>query len=504
MTEVLLGLVLLFVVFSSVRIFAIWGNRHQGCDAYNILLNAEQLRNSRKLPIILQDDIFVLERPEQWYPPGFLVVCAAIPKKILEKYYWALNHFIDFGSSLLIYGVSYYTSSDYAVSLIFASLYSFLPGLVSEFSALNVRPLGLLFFNILMVLAYFTSLNIWIVPLLLLFSAFIFFTHKLSVQQLWLTLPIVAIFCFDPFFVAVLISIYTVPFLIWPYGARRILLGHRNIVKFWGRNWSKLGAHIVRESRVYANGQESISFYDKKNEVSAVSFFKNAVHQNYFVFPFMLIASQAYHDNPYFYAFLLGWVASVYILASMVHFVRSLRCIGLGRQYFKFALFPTLLGCAFGISRDASALSIALTLIASFLTLRQYFLIVRGSRGNEKNVSGILADDGLKEILNFIAADTGACVMCFPVHLCDLVAYKTRQKVYWGTHSDVFDERLENFFPVLKHELCYYVKDGVNRLLVDSRYVTPEELKMNGERLMQKSGAYFLYDVSKLTSLELR
>ena len=81
-------------VFLIARMYPIWPRRFQGCDAFNILMNARQLRKSRRLPIRMPP-VFLLEEQDQWYPPGFLILCALLPEAWLEKRYWLINHVID-------------------------------------------------------------------------------------------------------------------------------------------------------------------------------------------------------------------------------------------------------------------------------------------------------------------------------------------------------------------------------------------------------------------------
>ncbi len=90
-----------------------------------------------------------------------------------------------------------------------------------------------------------------------------------------------------------------------------------------------------------------------------------------------------------------------------------------------------------------------------------------------------------------------ARIMCLPVYICDLVAYASRTPVYWGTHSHVFDARLERFFPVLRQPLEHYVSDGgLTHLLLDIRYATPQELGLPQEDRIDAAGNYALYRLS--------
>src|SRR3546814_10548876 len=89
----------------------------------------------------------MLETQDQWYPPGFLVLCAAVPRQLLKRYYWLLNHIVDFGSAMLIYAGALWLGADVWLAVALSLVYAIMPGLVLEFSPLNVRPFGLLLCN---------------------------------------------------------------------------------------------------------------------------------------------------------------------------------------------------------------------------------------------------------------------------------------------------------------------------------------------------------------------
>ena len=130
--------------------------------------------------------------------------------------------------------------------------------------------------------------------------------------------------------------------------------------------------------------------------------------------------------------------------------------------------------------------------LAVFLTIRQYWLVARTMRAGDH---GYVAngDPNLEQILKSIKDGGLTRIMTLPVQLCDLVAYKTRKPVYWGTHSDSFDLRLEALFPVLQHPLTHYADDGVNRLLLDTQYATAGELGLEEKTLIEVHGRYALY-----------
>jgi hypothetical protein len=484
----------LIPIFLAARIYPIWPRRFQGCDAFNILLNAECLRERKRLPIRLPP-VFMLEGQDQWYPPGFLILCALLPKRWLEKRYWAVNHLIDLGSALLVYVAAVWFGASAVVAFAVAIFYAAVAGLVTEFASLNVRPIGLLLANLLMLAGFAATLNPhWLIGAGAVAVA-TFFSHKLTVQQLWFTLPALSAVTGSWVWLSLLGMLYVIPFVVWPKGAWRVLRGHWVIVRFWHRNWTRLGAHAVRQSPVYGDGHTRQDFYRDETAVSWLAYLKDGLHQNYFILPVLAtIPSEGSAASPE-YIFLWVWIASVYGAAGLIHFLKPLRGIGLGRQYFKFALAPCLIVTAVAVSGAANPIVWVATVVAAALTLRQYFLIARLMRQTTGGHTGSESDE-LERLLDRVAEDDAARVMTLPVHLCDLVAYRTRRPVYWGTHSDVFDDRLEAFFPVLNHDLNHYVRDGVTRLLLDTDYSKPEELRLSASALIDSSESYALYDLT--------
>lgn len=487
----LLFLLCLVPLFLLVRLYPIWPRRFQGCDAYNILLNAEAFRRTKRLPIRVPP-IFMLENEEQWYPPGFLVFCAMFPERWLQKRYWLVNHLTDFGSAALIYLGAVWLGADAYGAFSMALLYAMVSGLVGEFATLNVRPLGLVLFNAVMLSAYAATQDLAWLPVAGVLAAALFYSHKLSVQQLWFTLPVLGFANGTWQWLAVLALLYMLPFAVWPRGAWRILRGHWVIIRFWHRNWRRLGAHAVRQSPVYGDGQTRTDVYADDSARVHLAFAKDALHQNYFILPVLAALLTGAGAMTAAWPFLGLWVASVYAWAIAIHFLKPLRGIGLGRQYFKFSLAPSLIMTAIALSNSAGVFVWGAAVVAVLLTIRQYLLIARLMRETATASTGGESTE-LQQLLARLRNEDAVAVMTLPVHLSDLVAYRTRRPVYWGTHSDVFDDRLEAFFPVLKHKLDFYARDGVKQLLLDTDYARPEELLLDDGRLIDVSGKYRLY-----------
>jgi hypothetical protein len=476
-------------VYFILRLYPLWPRRFQGCDAYNILLCAEMLRRQRRLPIRLPD-VFLLEESEQWYPPGFLILCALIPETWLKKNYWLVNHLIDLVHVTILFVAASAMGRPWLGACVVV-LYAILPSLIMEYANLNTRPLGVLLLSAFLLSAHLGwSDPVWI-AVGAIFGVALMYSHKLSSQQLWFTLPVLAMATGLWVWLLWLPGIYLLSFLIWPHGFRRILHGHRAIVSFWNRYWPLLGAHMVRQSPVYGDGKTRTDYYAVDGWAGLVRFAKDTLHQNYFVVP-VLVAAMVSLPSKSLGVFLLAWIGSVYVWAFLIQVVRPLRGIGLAGQYIKFAHMPAFLYLiAFGPSSPLWLW--AVVLLSGILTVRQYSLVSRNLRTVLTAQSGRISRE-LEAVLDRLRREKGARVMCLPIHLCDLVAYLSRVPIYWGTHSHCFDEKLAEFFPVLRRRIEEYAKeDHLTHLLLDTQYVSPEEFSLAEKTMVERQGNYSLY-----------
>jgi hypothetical protein len=477
-------------LFFLIRLYPLWPRRHEGCDAYNILLCAEVLRKSKTLPIKLPP-LFLLEEPDQWYPPGFLVLCALIPEQWLKQNYWLVNQIIDFVHATL--GFLLLAMAGYpffGAGLIV--IYAMVAGLVQEYSTLNTRPFGVLLVSAFLILAYAGMSNVTAFVAAAASGILLLYSHKLATQFVWFAIPAIAVATGDLHWLVWLPVLYMLAFAVWPSGFRKIEAGHQAIVRFWGRYWPLLGAHMVRQSEPFADGKTRTNVYRGDEVTDAVALAKDVFHQNYFILPAIVLAFTASPLDPWS-RMLLGWMIAAYVSTFATHLITPLRAIGMGRQYVKFGILPTMIFLGDQLARSGSALGWALTIVALLLAVRQYRLVVRMMRSVSPAQTGRVSSD-LQAVLDRLRSIDAVRLMCLPVHLCDLVAYLARVPVYWGTHSHVFDERLARFFPVLRHPIEHYAAaDGLTHLLLDRSYVTAEELKLDPRSLIMRQGQFELF-----------
>lgn len=478
-------------LFFLLRLYPLWPRRFQGCDAYNVLLCVETLRRTKRLPI-RQPPVFLLEQQDQWYPPGFLVLCALLPEVWLKRYYWLINHVVDFLNVAIAFCLALGFDQPWIAAAI-VIFYAMQFGLVHEYASLNTRPLGTLLLTGFLFAAYAGMEQPWAAALAAVLGVLLFYSHKLSLQQLWFSLPVLAVVAVDWRWLAWLPGLYLLSLAVWPRGFWRIVKGHAAIVAFWHRQWPLLGAHMVRHSPVYGDRRTRAGFYAVDGWRGFVDFSQNALQQNFFIIP-VVAAMILSPQSTAFERFLLGWIVSVYLAATLIHVLPQLRGIGLGRQYIKFAIVPTAVLIA-ATASSASSWVWLLTAVAAALTAVLYLFTVRSLRRHSSEQTGQMSDP-LTALLRRVQAQPGVRLMCLPTHLCDLVAYQTRVPVYWGTHSDCFDDRLAAFFPVMRRRLEEYARDdGLTHLLLDLRYVDAAELDLDPVDQVDASGSYALYRI---------
>ena len=492
--------------FFFLRLFPIWRQREHGCDAFNILLCAEAIRRDRRVPPQVRD-LFILEESEQWYPPVFLALCALLPQDWLQRRYWLFNQVVDAASAILLFLVVARDTDSAWLACGAVVIYAASAGLVLEFAALTTRPLGLLVVNLLMLSAILASREpAWLLVALAL-GVVLIYAHKLSAQQIWLTAPLLYLLTGDWIWALLVPGIYAAAFIVWPSGFRAVIGAHIAIVRFWSRNWPMLGAHAVRQSPIYGKGKpERRDYYAAWPNGAPLKFAKEVFHQNYFLLPAVvgtavyLAAGDVGWPHGEAVLPLAAWTASAYVAAALTHFIPALRGLGLGMQYVKFSLFPSICLVMLTLHASAALPVLGATAIAAVLALRQYLLLTKNLRYSQAvSPAGGMSPD-LANVLQYLRDDPDARILVLPVHLCDLVAYTTRRPVYWGTHGQCFDDRLEWFFPVLRRPLADFAADGrLTCLLLDRRYAEAAELGIEAAPVME-SGPYAIYRLDRAAS----
>jgi hypothetical protein len=128
--------------------------------------------------------------------------------------------------------------------------------------------------------------------------------------------------------------------------------------------------------------------------------------------------------------------------------------------------------------------SLGVAVLASLVALARFYRRVAQARA---------ADAGLDEALAYLREQPPGVVMCLPMNLYDLVAYKTGQPVLFGAHGYGF-RRVEPVFPRLLVTLAEArERYGVRYLLARKEYLLPGLLAELAPEPAYHRGAYVVF-----------
>lgn len=496
--------ILIVAIALLVRIVPIWSQRYRGSDAYYFLLTAEYLREQKKLPLVLPD-YYLLDIQEQWYPPGFSVFLALIPESILKKYHWLVSPVLDLiNLTLLLILVGSVTGSGLAV-LIAGATYVFTLTLLLEGINLNSRFLGNLQITIALVSLdlFLKYQQYWLLGLCLLAVALILFTHKMAFQFFWVLAGLASIAYASWLPVSLLLATMFLAFLISGGYYFKILRSHCDIVSFWNKYWSALGAHQVYDSLLYR--QEQKTGLQKNMRLANLDFWPGMkfliVHQP-FIAPLLMLLGGQYSgilsSGSGLYAL---WFMSGIVAFLLTTYVNKLKLFGEGYKYLKFTAFPGafLLGTA--LYRAESGTSRLLLIIwAAVIAAIIVILIYKYRHGWFERDDSALNKDS-QEMIDFLRSHPELDnILCLPTNICDAIVYHARKHVLWGTHHYLFNERVQDFYPLLKYPLEFYVnKYKIQCFVINKSYADPKDLGLSSP--LAEFGVWAVYNVRDLRSL---
>ena len=491
-TAVFISLPFLAALFFLSRLWPIWHQRNQGCDAYYFLMCAEVFHSRRRLPIVLPG-LYLLEPAEQWYPPLFPVLIGLLPQHWLKEKFWLVDHLADF---VVMLGLFLWTA--YNAGLVWAwavgAVYAFEPNLVSEYRSLTSRPLSVILFLALLMAGKLGANDGWEWTVLAaVIGMLIFYTHKLTMQLLCFLLPFLAWSEAEPSWIFVLGGAYLLAAIFGRGMFVKVLRAHWDIVQFWFRNWPWLGAHQVRHSPVYGTGNPG-GFHEGRG---LTLWFLHA-RRLFIANPWILPAGMTgllFSDLTSTEVFLLLTVAGIYLWAVATLMIPWLRCLGEGTKYTKYAEPVTLLLCASVMSHTENVWLWLMGFVCLCVQVRHYIQIAMTMRLTPSPPS-VMSQD-LLPIIELFMRDPDARVLCLPLHLSDMIAYHSQRPVLWGTHGYGF-RNVEPIFPVFRQPIERIIDQyKIKYLLLDTQFADPKEVGLHeGRDLLLQKGRYTVFSCS--------
>lgn len=514
MAFLLAGLLLMgLALYLRLKVFI--GAQPGGVDTWYYLASADALRRKKRLPISLPQYLFH-ERTES-YPAVFPIALSLLPEQWLRRYFWLVSPLVDTAHLLLLYLLAYRLTDSVLAATTAGLIYAVTPQLISETRNLNGRAFASLLQTLAMLALLRSSIpsvgptrallgTSELVPTVvaLLLIALLYNTHTSTTIAFLVSAATMTVVSGQPRFLV--LGVLGLPVAIIFSGGYylRVLRNHVCAARFWFRNVRLTRAHQVDDSPVLhsdsARPAPAAGGLYRPTLRSRLALGGRLLGENPFILPMLVTPVPENVWARYMYL----WAVAILVWAALTTFVPPLRILGPGFHYMKASVFPSAYVLAVTVNVLEGAFSpVGLTLliavIASFGALA-YFYRLMALRETEHTAQ---TPPDLAAAAQHLSTLPGQKVLVLPNMYADFVSYNAGKAVLWGGHSGDLT-RLEEFFPVLRRPIDYFLQTyHVEYVLLDLAYTTPERLNiLSLVEPVQQFGAIALYAVVRSPAIE--
>src|ERR1700730_1800947 len=499
-----LGLVGL-ALYLRLRIFI--GTRPGGVDTWYYLASADAIRRQKRLPISLPQ--YLLHDPKESYPAVFPLFLATLNPTWLRSYFWLVSPIIDAIQLLLLYLLTFRLTDSVLAAGTAGLIYAVTPQLISETRNLNGRAFASLLQTITMLTLMRSVIpsdgpaatmtgpgdyGLWVVGVLLV--AVLYNTHtSTTIAFLVSAATLTVVFGESRFLIAGVIGLPVAIVISGGYYLR-VILNHVHAARFWIRNVQFTRAHQIEDSPLFrisgdgGPGRPRQGLYR-----SWLSLIARVLGENPFILPMLVTPI----PNNVWAAHMYWWAVAILVWSLLTTFGGPLRVLGPGFHYMKTSVFPTAYALSVTVNIQEGALSpvglaLVISVIASFAALA-YFYRVMARRETEHTAQ---TPPDLAEAASYLRRLPGKRVLVLPSMYADFVAFSADKSVVWGGHSGDLT-RVEEFFPVLRKPLAYFVERyAVDYVVLDQAYVRPERLGIDPSIVpLDHFGAIVVYEFAR-------
>jgi len=434
----------------------------------------ETYRQHRRFPPVLPK--YLLDE-QQWYPPAFPLLMAALPEVLFARYSFWISIGIDLlRMGLLLGATAWLTGGDLRAVMMAGLMYATTPILISYNTQLNPRGLGALFLDgfillLVWILLFDGPLWAWI-PLLVLAGS-ILLTHKMTTQLFWFLCLVGGFALQDWRLLALIPASIAAAFCMSGGFYWKVLQAHWDIVSFWHRNWRWLQAHLIKESPIYREpGYETPTKFHRRGLEGVVRHLRYLFGFSPAVWVLIALWGGGVFNNiernP-LTDWTEGWVVATFLFALLTVFVPFLKCLGSGYYYLYNAAFPAaLMAGLLSIGQGWSTLGcvgVAAAVGSNLLGLAVYY------RQLSRRAPSI--DQKFDEVIDYLRRLPKGVVMCLPSQWSEVVAYQTEHSVLWGAHGYGF-RKIEPLFPRLMLPIREIIARYHVRYLIAQQDYLPE------------------------------
>lgn len=476
-------------------------NRYFGVDTWRHLMYANYVRKHKRFPKEI-DDKYVVTGP-YGYPPVIIKILSFFSKSFNEKYQFIFSPIFDCLHNYLVFIAALLITKDLITAIFAQIIASLTPLVVIEASNLNTRVISYLIFTLSFFPLILFSVNPSVVWLIIAFVGLVllFYTHRFAIQAYLFCVLGLSIAERNPFYVGFVAAAFIMVYLSGGEFYKSILNEHLALLNFWRKNIDYRFAHQIRGN---LKPKQIDDFIFKIYNLS----FKN---------PYVYILG----NNPWLGIYLLGlllplftnlfpgiiasssimvklniWVLALLASSILVLSVKGLRFLGEGNRYLEYDVLPVsvVLGAYFSslLEQFGTIFLLAFAVYCIVMLLAIIFLQKKTIIGDRGRTIG----DELWEIIQYLNTHGGSKVRIavFPISLGDAIMYFTKGRVL--TSDSIFGQIKLGIFPIVNEPFVNIIKKyNLNYVLIDQKYVRPEELKLRKNNIIININDFTLFKI---------
>lgn len=479
-----------FVLQSYPRLF----NRFFGVDVWTRLIETRHVREAHhRIPRGKISRQFIIDGYFD-YPPVFPFLLSYIPTDTLKNIQGFIAPLFDAIQVALIYYATMYLIGDVRVALLAQTIYMLTPMIAIENSYMTPRSLGYVNFTlaVLPLVVYHYIHNPWFFAVGILFSFFIFLTHRFATQAFLFISIFFTFYLNTPIFLQAFLVGFAVAVITTKGYYLRVLKGHLSNIYFWVCNLDYRWAHQVR-GIPQKNNKIKQDWVGKVNTFMSVFSPIALFGLNPWALSSFVIIGGLYFGwfsvSPMFQTFAV-WIIFFYIFGSTVLKVKQLMPIGEGQRYMEMATVPASILSAFIFFKffEGPYKSYVLFILVAVLIGNFGLILFIQMKGIIKDRNRSITDD-MWNVFDYMNSYKGTMrVICIPHQNTTMTIYCTNKDVFVNADNPGL-LRIQEVYPILKVPLVELkTKYKLTHALVKESFVTLLELKLSRKNIEYQSG----------------
>lgn len=482
-----------------------------GVDTWRILLITDYLREKKSFPKYLSSQYIVKGLFD--HPVILSWILSFFPKEFVKKYQWAVSPLFESLHSLLAFFLTYFLTKNPYFAFVAQLIYSLTPMVALESSQLSTRSIGSFWFSLSFIptILYLNTNN----PIFLLLSIAmfigLFYCHRMSTQVFFLVFIVFSFFYKTFIFYGIFFSSMALAIVCFKGYYYRILNGHLMLLRQWHKFIDIRYAHQIRGVQRKTTWQ-NMDFVKKIESLFVQIPVLSLLSPNpwmILVF-FVLVFTSKYNYASILSLLPLGhteaivqslflWTLSTFLFAVLTNVIKPLRFMGSGERYIEYGALPNAIICALCIQHFLNIkytnfiwyyFVVSCTIIFIVIIFFQWKVVIKDTNRS--------ITPALKKIFDFINSyKKEVRIGCIPHQLADSVLYFTKAKVMLTDSNHNGKEMFLYWNPIIKTPIEETLKRyNLNTLLVNTSYVTIDELKLKNFKTVFQFENYFVLEVS--------